>query len=118
MTAVEKLMEVRDFAEIADEFMDRVRQAVWCNMATVDAQGRPRSRVIHPLWEGSTGWITTRRNSHKGKHLAKHPYVSLAYIANIAKSVYADCQAEWVDDLGAQQHVWALASATPAPLGF
>lgn len=91
---------------------------VWCNMATVDEHGRPRSRILHPIWEGQTGWITTRRHSYKGKYLSANPYVSLAYITDIAKPLYVDCYAEWVDDINIKYHVWELVKNTPAPVGF
>ena len=36
---------------------------VWCTVATTGADGRPRTRVLHPIWEwdgtGLTGWIAT-----------------------------------------------------------
>src|SRR5262249_28729936 len=111
-------MEVQAFAEIAAEFAERVQRMVWCSAATVDAQGRPRSRILHPLWEGSTGWITTRRHSFKERHLARMPYLSLAYVADIAKPVYVDCRADWVDDLDEKQRIWNLLADTPPPVGF
>jgi hypothetical protein len=111
-------MEVTDFAVIADEFRARVERMVWCNVATVDARGRPRSRILHPLWEGATGWITTNPQSHKARHLADHPHVSLAYIADVAKPVYADCRVAWVDDPATKAHVWDLCRTTPEPVGF
>ena len=91
---------------------------VWCSVATVDAQGRPRSRVLHPIWKGSTGWITTGRRSPKGRDLERNPYVSLAYVSDVTKPAYADCRAEWADDPAVKQHVWDLCRRTPPPLGF
>ena len=41
--------DVAQFADIETEFIARVHRVVWCNMATVDAQGRPRSRIVHPI---------------------------------------------------------------------
>lgn len=111
-------MEVATFEEIHEEFINRVHSVVWCNVATLDTQNRIRSRVLHPIWEGSTGWITTRRHSHKAKHIAHSSYVSLAYIQDIAKPVYADCTAEWVDDLDEKQRLWDLVATTPPPVGF
>ena len=58
-------MEVSSFAEIETEFIERVHHMVWCNVATIDTLDRPRSRILHPLWEGTVGWITTRRNQHQ-----------------------------------------------------
>jgi general stress protein 26 len=106
------------FAEIADEFIERVHRMVWCNVATLDLQNRPRSRLLHTIWEGSTGWTATRRHSHKAKHLRRSPYVSLAYIADVVRPVYADCVAEWADDPAEKRRVWDLFARTPPPLGY
>ena len=111
-------MRTHDFDEIAPEFLERANRMVWCSVAPVDGQGRPRSRLLHPIWEGATGWITTDRRSFKGRHLARNPYVSLAYVADIAKPAYADCRAEWADDPAVKRHVWDLCLRTPPSLGF
>ncbi|NJL94826.1 MAG: pyridoxamine 5'-phosphate oxidase family protein [Anaerolineae bacterium] len=111
-------MEVNNFAEIAAEFSARVRKVVWCNMATVDPLGRPRSRVLHPIWEGVIGWIGTSVGSYKGHHLRQNPYVSLAYIADITRPVYVDCLAEWIEDPAQRQYVWDLFEHTPEPIGY
>ncbi len=111
-------MKIATFAEIADEFLERVNTMVWCNVATIDRKGRPRSRILHPLWQGEVGWITTRRGSPKEQHLEMHPFVSLAYIADVVKPVYVDCHAVWIDDLASKQHIWHLLQTTPPPLGF
>ena len=58
-------MRVENFAEIETEFIERVHSIVWCSVATIDSRQRPRSRILHPIWEGATGWIGTHRNSHK-----------------------------------------------------
>src|SRR5689334_10317308 len=102
------LVKVTDLAEIEQEFLRRANKTVWCCVATVDAKGRPRSRIMHPIWEGFTGWAMTRRATPKSKHLDKTPYVSVAYIADVAKAVYIDCKAEWVNDLAERQRVWDL----------
>jgi uncharacterized pyridoxamine 5'-phosphate oxidase family protein len=111
-------MEVAHFSEIEAEFIQRVHTMVWCNAATVDRRQRPRSRVLHPIWEGTTGWICTHRNSYKRKHLAHNPYVSLAYITDLHKPVYVDCTAQWIDDIAQKRRIWELFKNTPPPLGF
>lgn len=111
-------MEVKHFSEIEAEFIQRVHTMVWCSVATVDSQQRPRSRVLHPIWEGSTGWIGTGRNSFKARHLEKNPYVSLAYIADISKPAYVDCTAAWEDELAVKQRIWNLYKNAPPPLGY
>src|SRR5690606_26236101 len=107
-----------DFAEIKTEFTERVERSIWCNVATVDQQQRPRSRIMHPVWEDLTGWVTSRRHAHKAKHLLQNPHVSLAYVADIAKPVYVECIAEWEDDPAEKARVWAFLKAKPEPVGF
>ncbi len=111
-------MEVASFDQIREEFLRRIRQMVWCNAASIDTQGRPRSRILHPIWEDTVGWIATRRNSLKTKHLEQNPYLSLAYIADVAKPVYVDCRAEWDDTMAAKEHVWNLYLTTLPPLDY
>ena len=111
-------MKTHDFAAIESELMTRVNTMVWCSVATIDSQGRPRSRILHPLWEGTTAWITTDPRSLKSRHLARQPYLSLAYVSDVAKPAYADCLAEWIDDPATRRHVWDLCQQTPPPMGF
>jgi general stress protein 26 len=111
-------MEVASFTEIEQEFNARVARIVWCTVATVDRQGRPRTRILHPIWEGSTGWIATGRDSHKSKHLAANPYVSLSYWDQEHQQVYVDAKAEWVDDPAEKKRLWELYGSTPPPLGY
>ena len=106
------------FDDIKDEFLATVAKVVWCNVATVDTVGRPRSRVLHPMWEGSTGWILTGRNSLKSKHLDENPNVSLAYIADPFKPIYVEATAEWVDDDDEKQYRWDWFKNTPEPCGY
>ena len=111
-------MHVATFAEIEAEFVERAHRSVWCAAATVDARGRPTNRLLHPLWEGPVGWITTYRDSPKAAHLARAPYLALAYVADVVRPAYADCHAGWVDDPGERRRVWELFRATAPPLGF
>src|SRR5262249_47761016 len=59
-----------------------------------------------------------RRHSLKAKHLAHNPYVSLAYIADIAAPIYVDCLAGWEDDLAVKERVWEKFRSAEPPLGF
>src|SRR5438128_341244 len=102
------VVRVDSFDQLASEFAARVGRVVWCNLATVDARERVRSRVVHPIWDGSTGWVMTRRQSPKADHLAHRSYVSLAYVAELATPCYADCTARWEDDPATRRRVWDL----------
>ena len=111
-------MEVQSFTEIEAEFVNRTHRIVWCTVATVNRQGRPRSRILHPLWEGSTGWVATNRHSLKEKHLQHNPHVSLSYWDQQHQQIYADCTAAWEESLSEKQRLWDLFKNTPPPLGY
>ncbi len=111
-------MDVASFAEIEEEFNARVSRIVWCTVATVDRQGRPRTRILHPIWEGWTGWIATGRHSLKEKHLAANPYLSVSYWDQEHQQVYVDAKAEWQDDQAEKLRIWNLYKGTPPPYGY
>ena len=111
-------MEIESFAEIEQEFVERAHRIVWCNVATIDRQNRVRSRILHPFWENGIGWVITRRNTLKAKHLEQHPYVSLAYAADPVKPTYVDCLAEWDESLAQKQHIWNSFKTAAPPLGY
>jgi hypothetical protein len=112
----------RDFAGIEPEFMRRVARIVWCTVATVDRQGRPRTRILHPIWEIAkgvpVGHIATGRHSLKEKHLAGNPYISLTYWDPVHEQVYVDAKSEWADAPAERQRIWDLYKSTPPPLGY
>src|SRR5215212_10882815 len=102
------MQRVSTFAEIEDEFLQRVRAMVYCSAATIDPQQHPRSRVLHPIWEGWTGWVTTGPNTAKAAQLAINPFISLAFIADPFKPVYVECRATWQDDRASRRRIWDL----------
>jgi general stress protein 26 len=106
------------FVEIEAEFNARTRRIVWCTVATVDSKGRPRNRILHPIWEGTTGWIATGRQSLKTKHLANNPNVSLLYWDPAQQNVQIEATADWEDDAAERRRVWELYKAAPPPLGY
>lgn len=112
------IVEVEDFGEIAGEFRRRIEQTVWCTMTTVDTRGRPRGRLVHPVWEEPTGWLATRNNSHKVKHLAQNPWVSLAFWDQTKQQVYVDCKTTWIDDAETKARLWDLYSTAPEGYGL
>lgn len=111
-------IRVTSFDEIREEFDKRWRRIVWCNVATVDARGRPRSRMLHPIWEGAIGWILTGRHSTKEKHIARNPHVSVCYWDPEQQQIYAECTAAWEDGAAEKQRLWNLFKETPQPIGY
>ncbi len=111
-----------DLATVAPAFVDMAHRIVWCTVATVDPSGRPRTRVLHPIWEhgpdGLTGWIATSPLSPKAKDLAAHPTVSLTYWAPNQDTCTADCDAEWTNDLESKRAGWDRFANAPAPVGY
>ncbi|NIK60450.1 pyridoxamine 5'-phosphate oxidase family protein [Kribbella shirazensis] len=106
---------------VQKEFMERAHKIVWCSVATVGPDNRPRSRILHPIWELSdelTGWIVTRATPLKVRHLAYSPYLSCSYWEPGHEVAVADCAAEWVTDAATRQRVWELYRDAPPPLGY
>lgn len=97
-------------------------QIVWASAATVDAQGRPRSRVLHPIWQwdGKTliGYIGTGPTPTKRAHLEKSPFISLNYWAPSQDTCVADCRVSWAFDDETRTRIWNLFRETPAPVGY
>jgi general stress protein 26 len=115
-------MHTQMLAEIAPDFAAAANAQVWCNVATLDTRSRLRSRVLHPIWEYADdqliGWIATGRTSLKARHLAHNPHVSLCYLKDPLKPVYAECTATWIDDMAEKQRIWDWFGTTPPPLGY
>jgi hypothetical protein len=44
-------VDMDELSATAGAFVAMAHRIVWCTVATVDSQGRPRSRVMHPIWE-------------------------------------------------------------------
>ena len=106
---------------VQKEFVDRAHRIVWCTVATVGPDNRPRTRILHPLWELDTelvGWIVTRATPVKVRHLAYSPYLTCSYWEPAHEVAVADCHAEWVDDVATRQRVWELYRYAPSPLGY
>jgi len=112
------MTDVNGFADVAEKFREITERIVWCTVTTVDRQGRPRSRILHPIWEGPVGWIATGRHTHKAKHLAANPYVSLTYWDPKHEQTIVECKAAWQDDLATRERVWNLFKAAPEPVGY
>jgi len=113
---------VSDLETTAPAFVEMAHRIVWCAAASVDARGRPRSRILHPYWEwdGSSlvGWIATGPTPAKRSHLAHSPYLSLTYFDPSHDTCTADVRAEWHLDEETRQRVWDTYKALPPPVGY
>jgi hypothetical protein len=56
-----------------ETFLATARRIVYATLATVDARGRARSRIVHPVWElrddRLVGWVGTRPTPLKRESL-------------------------------------------------
>lgn len=106
---------------VAPAFVSMAHRIVWATVATVDAQGRPWTRVLHPVWEWDgralTGWIATSPQSPKRAHLDRNPVVSLTYWTPEHDTCTANADARWVadDERGA---LWDRLVDAPPPVGY
>lgn len=111
-----------DLSTVAPVFVEMAHRIVWCSAGTVDTAGRPRSRILHPLWlwDGTSliGWIATGPTPVKRAHLGRSPYISLSYFAPNHDTCVADCAVEWAFDDETRTKVWDLFKNGPAPVGY
>ncbi|WP_037062679.1 pyridoxamine 5'-phosphate oxidase family protein [Pseudonocardia acaciae] len=115
-------MLVDDFAAIEDDFVRMTTQTVFCTATTVDPLGRPRNRMLHPIFvvrDGRpVGWAVTGRTPVKTRHLAANPHLACAFWNPTQDTVFVDCVAAWVTDDDEKRRVFDLFLETPTPLGW
>jgi hypothetical protein len=113
---------VTSLEKIAPAFIEMAHSIVWASAATVDANGLPRSRVLHPIWEWDGtdlfGWIATVPSPVKKAHLAVHPQMSLNYWTPSQDTCSAECLVEWYLDDETRAAVWDKFANAPAPVGY
>jgi general stress protein 26 len=113
---------VDDFSVVAEEIDRRITSTIWCTLATTDTAGRPRTRVVHPVWEiddgGAVGWLGTRTGTPKLTHLERTPWASLLYWDPRHQQVTVDASVTVHTDEATCERVWALMSSFPEPYGF
>jgi Pyridoxamine 5'-phosphate oxidase len=111
-----------DLNIIGPAFVTMAHRIVWCTVATTDTNNRPRTRVLHPIWEwdGSalTGWIATGPTSAKRKHLDANPHISLTYWDTSQDTCTADCAVSWDAEPAAKTTGWNRFATAPAPVGY
>ena len=113
---------MNNLSEVAPAFVAMAHRIVWCSAATVDTRGRPRSRILHPIWQWENGqlvgWIATSPTPTKRAHLKASPYLSANYWAPSHDTCVADCRAAWAFDDATRIMVWELFRNGPKPVGY
>ncbi len=111
-----------ELTRIAPAFVEMAHRIVWATAATVDKKGRPRSRILHPIWqwdgEKLEGWIATGPTRTKRAHLEASPFLSLNYWEPGQDTCVAECRAEWAFDDETRIRIWNLFADTPPPVGY
>jgi hypothetical protein len=111
-----------ELSDVAPRFIEVAHRIVWCTVATVDSHGRPRTRMLHPLWqfdgERLTGWVSTGPTPIKRSNLDHSPYVSCTYWDASHDVATADCRVTWHFDDETRATVWERFATAPAPVGY
>lgn len=111
-----------DLVETAPAFIAMAHRTVWATVATVDSHGRPRSRILHPIWQWDgaqlVGWVGTSPTPTKRAHLAANAYASVSYWAPSHDSAIADCRASLAFDDETRIRIWDLFKNGPPPVGY
>ena len=106
----------------APAFVAVAHRIVWATVATVDTAGRPRSRILHPLWEWDgeqlVGWIATGPTPTKVAHLRSTPFASVNYWDSRHDVATAECRAELLYDEPTRTRIWNAFLNAPEPVGY
>lgn len=109
-------------SDIAPAFIDVAHRIVWATVATIDTDDRPRSRVLHPIWEFDgerlVGWIATGPTPVKVAHLAHRPFASVNYWDASQDIATAECEVTWHHDDETCIATWQRFEQGPEPVGY
>ncbi|MEU8134321.1 pyridoxamine 5'-phosphate oxidase family protein [Streptodolium elevatio] len=113
----------REFSAVADDFLRTVAEIKYATMTTVDGLGRPRARVLLPIWEvvdgRPVGWLASFPTRVKKAHLAANPHSTLSYWAPSQNTASADAVTAWVEDPETKHAVWELyRKGSPRGVGY
>lgn len=111
-----------ELTDVAPPFVEIAHRIVWATVATVGPDLRPRSRILHPIWEWDgtvlTGWISTGPTPLKAAHLQHTPFVSVSYWDQAHDVATAECRATWHHDDATCRRIWDRFVDAPEPLGY
>jgi hypothetical protein len=113
-----------DLKTVAPAFATMANRIIYATMSTVDRRGRPRSRMVHTIWEWDgealTGWVGNMLTPMKQAHLSRSPYASFNYWDGVEAydTCNAECHAELLTDEQGRREGWERIKATPPPLGY
>ncbi|MCC3776524.1 pyridoxamine 5'-phosphate oxidase family protein [Streptomyces sp. UNOB3_S3] len=115
--------KVATFSEIEDKFFEYIRDIVYCTMITVDRKGRPRARVLLPIWEvvdgRPVGWLAAYKTPVKAAHLANNPHTTYSYWNPRQNAVFIDSVSTWATDQETRAYAWDLyRKGSPAGVGY
>jgi hypothetical protein len=109
------------YTELAPDVRELTDRIIWCVLATVGPDDRPRSRIVHPVWSHTdppTGYLASRPTPLRRRHLASHRHVTCAYWTPAHDAVYIDAEAAWLTGPDERRAAWDFFAATPEPVGF
>jgi hypothetical protein len=104
-----------------ESFLATAGRIVYATLATVDPRGRPRSRIVHPVWEVDdgrlVGWVGTRPSRLKRESLGFSGFASCLYWDPAHDVAIAECAAAWVAP-ERRREAWERLGAAPPPMGY
>lgn len=108
-----------DWAELEEDFLRITREIVWATVASVDTQGRPRNRMLHPYWEVVDGTPVLGRDepvAAEGEAPGRDPLRRGLLLVRQAGDRQRRVQASRAPDQN--ERVWQLFLDAEPPLGY
>ncbi|NIY69785.1 pyridoxamine 5'-phosphate oxidase family protein [Streptomyces malaysiensis] len=113
----------RSFSAVESEFFQYISDIAYATMITVDKKGRPRARILLPIWEvvdgRPVGWLAAYKTPVKSAHLANNPHTTYSYWNPRQNAVFIDSVSRWVEDEPTKRHAWELyRKGSPPGVGY
>src|ERR671918_1201935 len=107
----------KPLANIAPRFVAMAHGIGFCVAATADADGRPHTRAMQPVWSWDDttliGWASTQTDNPKVDHLRVTPALSLTYWNPQHDTCTADCEVTLVSDDAGRTAAWEHFKTAP-----
>ncbi|MFC0600220.1 pyridoxamine 5'-phosphate oxidase family protein [Streptomyces palmae] len=116
-------LKVHSFSDLESEFFQYISDIAYATMITVDKKGRPRARVLLPVWEvvdgRPVGWLAAYKTPVKSAHLANNPHTTYSYWSPRQNAVFVDSVSRWVEDEPTKRRAWELyRKGSPPGVGY